>query len=47
MDVNVRQWINELPHLSDRIYEIMKHITEFKVDMHCIYIRVRKDPARA
>lgn len=43
MDVNVRQWINELPRLYDKIYESMKHISEFKADIHFIYIRVHKD----
>jgi len=47
MDASVRQWINELPHLSNGIYESMKHIAKFKADMHHIYIRVHKDLARA
>jgi len=47
MHANVRQWINALPWLYDRIYESMKHIAEFKEDMHRIYIRARKDPTQA
>jgi len=47
MDANVLQWINELPCMSNGIYESMKHITEFKEDMHHIYIRTRKNLARA
>lgn len=45
MDATVRQWVNELPRLSDKIYESMKHIVEFKADMHRIYIRACKDPS--
>jgi len=45
MDATVRQWINQLPHLTDEIYESMEHIAEFKVDMNHVYIKARKDPA--
>jgi len=45
MDVNVRQWINALPRLSDGIYESMNHIAEFKANMHRLYIRAHKDLA--
>lgn len=44
MDVNVRQWINKQPHLSTQIFESAKHMAEFKVDMHFVYIRAWKDP---
>lgn len=47
MDVNVHQWINELPHLRNEIYESMKHIFKFKADMYYVYVRACKDPAHA
>lgn len=37
------QWITTLPHLSNGIYESMKHIAKFKADMQRLYIRVHKD----
>jgi len=44
MDMSVQQWINRKPRLSNEIYESVKHIFEFKVDMHFVYIREHKDP---
>lgn len=43
MDVNIRQWINQQPCLSTKVYDSVKSVTEFKVDMHHVYIQVRKD----
>lgn len=47
IDATVHQWINELPRLTDEIYESMKHIAEFELEMHHVYIRAQKDPAQA
>lgn len=44
MDANVWQWITQQPHLSNEIYNSVKHIAEFKADMHFIYIQAHKDP---
>lgn len=43
MDASVCQWIHEKPRLSNEIYESMKHIAEFKEDMHFVCIRAHKD----
>jgi len=40
MDMTVHQWITQLPHLTDEIYESIEHISKFKEDMHHVYIKV-------
>lgn len=40
----MRQWVNAQPHLSNKIHESVKHIVDFKADMHFFYIRAHKDP---
>lgn len=32
--------------LKNEVYENMKHIAEFKEDMHHVYIRAWKDPSQ-
>lgn len=39
-------WINRRPWLSPTVYNILQSFTKFKVDMHNIYIRARKDPMK-
>lgn len=36
-------WINRKPRLSPTVYNSLQSFVEFKVDMHNIYIRARKD----
>jgi len=44
MEADIRHWVTRQPRLSTEIYDSVKHIVEFKADMHFVYIRVCKDP---
>lgn len=46
MEMNLRMWINHKLQLSPTVYNSLQSFSEFKADMHNIYIRVRKDPTR-
>ena len=39
-------WINRWPHLSHTVHNSLQSFAYFKVDMHNIYIRARKDPTK-
>ena len=46
MEMNIRMGINHKPWLSPIVYNSPQSFTEFKVDFHHVYIRVRKDPTK-
>lgn len=44
MEASIQTWIPRRLRLSLTIYNCLQSTTEFKADMHNLYIRVRKDP---
>ena len=46
MEMNIRMWINRKSWLSPTAYNSLQSFTEFRVDMHNIYISARKDPTK-
>jgi len=44
MEMNLRMGINRKPPLSPTVSNILQSFTEFKVDLHNISIKARKDP---
>ena len=46
MEMNFKMGINHKPVLSPTVYNSLQSFSEFKVDMHNIYIKVRKDPTK-
>jgi len=46
MEMNLRMGINYKPRLSPTVYNSLQSFVEFKADLHSIYIRARKDPAK-
>ena len=47
MEMNIRMGINHKPQLSPIVYNSLQSFTEFKADFHQVYIRTRKDVAKA
>jgi len=43
MEASIRMWINRRLHLSPIVHNSLRSFVDFKVDMHNIYIRARKD----
>ena len=46
MKMNLRMGINHKLRLSPTVYNSLQIFPEFKVEMHNIYMRVRKDPTK-
>ena len=44
MEASIRMWINKWLHLSLTVYDSLRSVANFKVDMHNVYIRAWKDP---
>lgn len=43
MEGNIWTWIDRRPRMSPTIYNNFQSMTEFKADMHHLYIYARKD----
>lgn len=43
-EASIQTWINYRPWLSPILYNRLHNATEFKADMHNLYIQARKDP---
>ena len=46
MQASIQMWINRQPHLTPIVHNSLWSFVDFKVDMHNIYIRARKDSAQ-
>lgn len=46
MEVGIEMWIKKRPHLSPTVYDNLWSFTDFKADMHNVYIKVRKYPTQ-
>ena len=46
MEASVWMWINKILCISPTVYESLQSFVDFKVDMHNVYIKVRKDLAQ-
>lgn len=46
MEMNLRMGINCKPRLSLTTYNSLQSFSEFKADLHSIYIRARKDSTK-
>lgn len=46
MEASIIMPINRRPHLFPMVHNSVHNFADFKVDMHNIYIRVRKDPVQ-
>lgn len=46
MEMNIRMGINRKPRLLPTVYNNLQSFSEFKVDFHHIYVKVRKDPIK-
>jgi len=46
MEMNLRMGINHKPWLSPTIYNSLQCFVDFKADLHSLYIRAHKDPAK-
>lgn len=46
MEVSIQTWIARRLQMSPIVYNDLQSTVEFKVDMHNLYIWVRKDPKR-
>lgn len=44
MEASIRTWITRRSRLSPIVYKSLQSVTEFKADMHNLYIRAWKDP---
>lgn len=46
MEASIQMWINRRPHMSPMVHNSLQSFANFKVDMHNIYIRAQKNPAK-
>lgn len=46
MEISIRMWINWRLHMSPMVYNSLQSFIDFKADMHNIFIKARKDPAK-
>lgn len=45
-EASIQMWISKRPQLSPTVYTTLQRFAEFKVDMHNLYVRARKDIAK-
>lgn len=46
MKVSIQTWITHRPQMSPIVYDRLLSTTEFKADMHSLYLQAQKDPKR-